>query len=71
MYIKEAYKCSNYIFILDLAYAFSGLGKDNYKTRWETFKFWESSHRILEVWWYIVKNKEYNTKSYHEIWEQS
>ena len=29
----------NHIFILDLTPGFSGLGKDNYKTRRETFKF--------------------------------
>ena len=29
---------------------FNGLGKDNYKTRWETFKFWYLVQLILEVW---------------------
>ena len=38
--------CSNYIFILDLAAGFIGLGKDNCKTRWETFKFWDLSAYI-------------------------
>ena len=38
-------RCSNYIFILELTPGFNGLGKDNYKTRRETFE--------LEVWWYI------------------
>ena len=33
--------CSNYIFILDLTQCFNGLGKDNCKTRRETFKFWD------------------------------
>ena len=32
---------------------FSGLGKDNCKTWWETFKFGDSVWLILEVWWYI------------------
>ena len=31
--------CANYIFILDWTPGFNGLGKDNYKTRRETFKF--------------------------------
>ena len=42
--------CSNYIFILDLTHAFNGLGKDNCKTRWETFKFWDLVWLILQVW---------------------
>ena len=32
-------RCSNYIFILDLTPGFFGLGKDNCKTRRETFNF--------------------------------
>ena len=28
-------------FILNLAFGFNRLGKDNYKTRWEAFKFWD------------------------------
>ena len=31
-------RCSNYIFILDLTPSFNGLGKDNRKTRRETFE---------------------------------
>ena len=42
-------RCSNYIFILDLTPTFSGLGKDNGKTRRETFKFWDLVQLILEV----------------------
>ena len=34
-------RCSNNIFILDLAPGFIGLGKDSCKTRRETFTFWE------------------------------
>ena len=30
-------RCSNYIFILNLAHGFNGLGKDNRNTRRETF----------------------------------
>ena len=41
--------CSNYIFILDLTPGLNGLGKDNYKTRWETFRFWNLVRLILEV----------------------
>ena len=32
--------CCNYIFILDLTSGFKELGKDNYKTKRETLKFW-------------------------------
>ena len=47
----------NYIFILDLKPGFNGLGKDNNKTRQETFKFWDLVQFILEVWQflYLVK----------------
>ena len=31
------WRCSNYIFILDLTPALNGLGKDNCKVRWKTF----------------------------------
>ena len=46
-------RCSNYIFILDLTPGFNGLDKDNCKTGWETFKFWDSVHLVLEVWQYV------------------
>ena len=42
-------RCSNYIFILDLTHGFIGLGKDNYKTRRETFKFGDLVRFILEI----------------------
>ena len=42
---------ANYIFILDLTPGFNGLGKDNCKMRWETFKFGDWVCLILEVWW--------------------
>ena len=32
------------------------LHKDNYKTRWETFKFWDFEWLILEVWQYMPIN---------------
>ena len=32
-------RCSNYLFILDLIPGFNGLGKDNCKTRRESFKY--------------------------------
>ena len=44
------WRCSNYIFILDLTHGFNGLGKDNCKMRQETFKFWDLVWLILEVW---------------------
>ena len=33
---------------------FNGLGKDNCKTRWETFKLWDLVWLILEIWWYSI-----------------
>ena len=33
------WRCSNYVFILDLRPGFNGLSKDNCKTRQETFEF--------------------------------
>ena len=41
--------CFNYIFILDLTPGFNGLGKEYYKTRRDTFKFWDFVWFILEV----------------------
>ena len=39
---RSAFRCcSNYIFILELTSGFNELGKDNHKTRRETFKFWD------------------------------
>ena len=42
-------RCSNYIFILNLALGFIGLGKDNCKTRWGTIKFGDLVPLILEI----------------------
>ena len=42
-------RCSNYIFILDLTPDFKGLAKDDFKTRWESFKFWDLVLLILEI----------------------
>ena len=42
-------RCSNYIFILGLTPGFKALGKDNYKMRRETFKFWDLVRLILET----------------------
>ena len=39
------------IFILNLTPGFSGLGRDNCKTRRESFKFGDLVHLILEVLW--------------------
>ena len=41
-------RCSNYIFILNLTPGFNGLGKDNCKTRRETFMFWDWVRLILD-----------------------
>ena len=43
----------NYIFILDLTPGFIGLGKDNCKTRRETFKFGSLVCLILEILRYL------------------
>ena len=48
--------CSNYIFILDVAHGFSGLGKDNRKTRREIFDFWDLL-RIIYIRGLIVHRK--------------
>ena len=47
-------QCPNYIFILDLTPGFNRLGKDNCKTRRETFKFWDLVHLIFEVSQYVL-----------------
>ena len=46
------WRCSKYIFILDLTPGFNGLGKDNFKTRGETFKFWDLVRLISADWRY-------------------
>ena len=48
-------RCSNYIFILNLTPGSNGLGKDNCKTRWEAFIFWDWVRLILENWRYIAR----------------
>ena len=35
----------------------NGLDKDNCKTKWELFKFWELVHLILEVWQQVLNMK--------------
>ena len=42
-------RCSNYIFILDLTPGFNELGKDNCKTRQETFEFWNLVSLMIEI----------------------
>ena len=42
--------CSSYIFILDLTPGFNGLAKDECKTRWKSFKFWDLVRLILEIY---------------------
>ena len=47
---------SNYIIILDLTPGFNGLGKDNCKTRRETFRFGDLVRLILDIdgsCWYL------------------
>ena len=45
--------CSNYIFILDLTPGFKGLGIDDFKTRWESFRFWDLLRLISETLRYL------------------
>ena len=45
-------RCSNYIFILDLTPGFNALGKDNCKTRQETFEFGDLVRLVIEIWRY-------------------
>ena len=49
-------RCSNYIFILDLTPGFKGLGKDDFKTRWDSFQFWDLVRLILETLRYTALN---------------
>ena len=52
-------RCSNCIFI-DLTPGFNGLGKDNCKTRQETFKFWDLVCLILEILRYFYVSNTWN-----------
>ena len=45
-----SWRCSNYIFIIDLIAGFNRLGKDNCKTRRYTFKFWVLVRLKLEFY---------------------
>ena len=44
------HRLSALLVILDLTLVFNGLGKDNGKTRKETFKFGDLVPLVLEVW---------------------
>ena len=55
-------RCSNYIFILDLAPGFSGLGKDNCETKRKTFKCWDLVRLILVVWQYMQTRSEFKLR---------
>ena len=44
------HRLSNYIFIIDLTPGFKGLGKDNRKTRRETFTSRELVRLLFETW---------------------
>ena len=48
-------RCSNYIFIPDLTSSPNELGKDNCKTRRESFMSWDLVHLILETLRYLSK----------------
>ena len=60
-------RCSNYIFIIDLTPGFSGLGKDNCKTRRETFKFWDLVHLVLEILQHYYQTTTQHNKSWPMI----
>ena len=47
--VDQCRRCSNYMFILDLITGFNGLGKDNCKTRPESFKFCDLVRLILKI----------------------
>ena len=53
-YVGACRRCSNYVFILDLTPGFIGLGKDNCKTRRETFKFGDLVRLILDILGYMT-----------------
>ena len=56
-------RCFNYILILDLTSGFNGLGKDNYMTRRDAFKFGYLVWLIWEIWRYIVFSYMYLPKT--------
>ena len=55
------------IFILDLTPDFNVSGKDNCKTRRETFKFWDLLRLILEVWRYVLRRPLFITIDVHLV----
>ena len=66
-----------YIFILNSTPGFNGLGRDNCKMRWETFKCLDLVWLILEVWWYSIFHfviviysiiSCYNRPCHKEVW---
>ena len=48
--LRCSWSIANYIFLLNLTCGFNGLGKDNCKTRRETFMFGDWVRLILENW---------------------
>ena len=40
-------------------FGFNGLGKDNFKTRQQTFKSWDLVPHILEIWRYLQFGTSY------------
>ena len=53
---------TNYIYILDSTRGFNELGKDNCTTRWESFKFCDLVHLVLEILRYVYFIKCGNDK---------
>ena len=66
--IVDLCRCySNYIFILDLTPGFIGMGNDNCKKRWESFKFCDLVQLILEILQYNFKEHSDITVMSHKI----
>ena len=68
------WRCSNYIFIIDLTPGFNGLGKDNWKTRREIFKLCDLVRLILDilrhdakVWLSIMHFKYWTANSWQNM----
>ena len=56
-------RCSNYIFILDLTPGFKWLCKEDFKTRWESFQFWDLVCLLLETLRYMNSSVKYKSQT--------
>ena len=64
-------RCSNYISILNLTPCFNGLDKDDCKTRWESFKYWNLARLILDTLRYFHQKCVWFTISIFHIQEDA